>query len=58
VGFPRIRPTPALQEIAHKSRAARSEGVTDLYLAVLASRKGMTTAFLDTRIGDPVVEFV
>lgn len=37
---------------------AESDGVTDLYLADLASRKGMTLATLDTGIVHPAVEIV
>lgn len=39
-----------------ESRAAKSDGVTDLYLADLASRKGMILATLDTGIAHPAVE--
>ena len=41
-----------------ESRAAKSDGVTDLYLADLASRRGMTLATLDTGIAYPPVEIV
>jgi predicted nucleic acid-binding protein len=41
-----------------ESRAAKSDGVTDLYLADLASRKGMTLATLDTGIVHPAVEIL
>lgn len=43
---------------ALESQAARSDGVTDLYLADLASRKGMTLATLDRGIAHPAVEIV
>ncbi len=43
---------------ALESRAAKSDGVTDLYLAELASRRGMTLATLDTDIFHPAVEVV
>jgi hypothetical protein len=41
-----------------ESRAAKSDGVTDLYLADLASRKRMTLATLDTGIVHPAVEIL
>lgn len=43
---------------ALESRAPRSEQVTDLYLAELASRRGMRLATLDTGISHPSVEVV
>ncbi len=43
---------------ALKSTAARSEEVTDMYLAELASAKGMKLATLDSAIRHSAVEFV
>jgi len=43
---------------ALESRAGKSDGVTDLYLADLASRRGMILATLDTGIVHPSVEIV
>ena len=43
---------------ALESRAGKSDGVTDLYLADLASRRGMIPATLDTGIVHPSVEII
>ena len=43
---------------ALNSKAARSDGVTDLYLADLASGKGLKLATLDKGIVHPAVEIV
>ena len=44
---------PALQ-----SKAARSDGVTDLYLADLAASRALKLATLDTGIAHPAVEII
>lgn len=41
-----------------ESHATKSDGVTDLYLADLASRRGMSLATLDTGIAHPAVVLV
>ena len=43
---------------ALKSSARRSDGVTDLYLAELASSKGMKLATFDTHIKHAAVQVI